>query len=263
MGVGFGGGSVAGSTTVYSGPSQSAALTNTATESLDYVIAPYTFTASNLCIYNKGAQPSGGALTVTLRDTPSPYTTPTSTALTTNVPTSGVIGLWCDTTHTVTINATDAFDFQIANASSSTSATLYGISMLTTLPAGATGMIIFGTGSQTMASASTLYFSGFSSSAGNTTEQVETALAPRAFTASNLSCYVTTAPLTNSNAITVRKNLSSPASGLTVTLALLTTGLIQDTTHTISFANKDSLDLADTQASGTAPAVSSCSMAVN
>ena len=123
MGVGFGGGSVAGSTTVYSGPSQSAALTNTATESLDYVIAPYTFTASNLCIYNKGAQPSDGALTVTLRDTPSPYTTPTSTALTTNVPTSGVIGLWCDTTHTVTINATDAFDFQIANASSSTSAT--------------------------------------------------------------------------------------------------------------------------------------------
>jgi hypothetical protein len=261
LGVFLNGNSVAGSTTVYTGFSQSAITTQTA-ENLTFVIAPYAFTASNLCIALKGAAPSGGTFTATLRKATSGGSyTPADTPLVATVVASGGIGTYCDTADSQAFSATDAFDVKLINGSSSTGPTLYSVTMLTTLPGGATGMIIFGTGGQTMTNNN--YYPAFTSSAGTATEVNTSAPAPRVFTASNLSCYVTTAPGTDAANLTVRQNAASPGSGLTVQLALLTTGLIQDVAHTIAFANKDLFDLLDTQASGTAPAVSSCSMQVN
>jgi hypothetical protein len=183
--------------------------------------------------------------------------------LTISVPASGGVGTYCDITHTASIGSTDAFYFALVNGSGSGSGTINSVSIMTSLPSGATGMVIFGLGGQTMANNSSLYFNPFVGNSGSGTETAHEFPMPRALTASNLNCYVTTAPLTSANNITVRQNAASPPSGLTVNLALLTTGLIQDTSHTISFANKDLFDLLDNQSSGTAPAVSSCSMQVD
>lgn len=263
LGVGLGGNSVVGSTTVYTGFSQGTSTTNT-TEALDFDVAPYAFTASNLCISLKGAAPSGGTFTATLRKATSGGSyAPADTALVATVVASGGIGTYCDTTDTVAFAATDTFDVKLVNGSGSTGPTLYGLSMMTTVPNGSTGMIVWGFGGSTFPNNSTKYFPPFSVVAGSGTEALDEAPMPRALSMSNLSCYVTTAPLTSTNALTVRQNAGNPSSGLTVTLALATTGVIQDVAHTISFANKDLFDIASTQASGTAPAVSSCSTAVN
>ena len=262
LGVGLNGATVAGSGTVYTGPSQSA--TPNATETLMYVLAPYAFTASQLCVTLRGAAPSGGAFTVTLRDAPTPGYTSADTALVATVPASGGIGTYCDTTHTVSVASGDAIDWKLVNGSGSTGPTIQGISMMTTIPGGKSGFVVFGLGGLTMANNSSLYYLPMAGgTAGSLTESTAGMPAPRSFTASNLSCYVTTAPLTDANTVTIRQNLASPSSGLTVSLALLATGFVQDNIHTISFSNKDVFDLLDNQVAGTAPAVSSCSMEID
>jgi hypothetical protein len=268
LGVNIGGGSVAGSTTVYeqfSGTVLGAAATTPSSATSVYQIAPYAFTASKLCVSLKGAQPSGGTLAVTLWDVPASgsWSTPAATSLTIAVPASGGIGVYCDRTDTASIASTDAFYLALVNGSGSTSATIYSISMMTSLPGGETGMILWGFNGSTMQS--THFYAPFTSVAGsgNAGEAQEEAAMPRALTASNLNCWATVAPGTNSATLTVRQNTASPASGLVATFPLATTGLIQDVTHTISYANQDLFSILYTQTSGTVATVTSCSMAVN
>ncbi len=90
---------------------------------------------------------------------------------------------------------------------------------------------------------------------------------PRATTAVNLACYVTSAPGTKPYVLTVYKNESAPANGMTISIptSFSAPGVVHDyyaaTGHQISFSALDTFDLQYTQvATGTAAVISSCSM---
>lgn len=253
--------SVAGSTTVYVNPGQS--VTPNATENLMVVPFPYAGTVSSLCFVTTGAQAAVGTLTATFRYGAT-FGAIADTSLVSTVPISAGAGTYCDFSHTVSVAAGGVSTIKIVNSALLTGATVNGISYnIVPSGAGPTGMIIFGSGAQTIASGSPVYFSAFRLTGATGTESSTTAAMSRAATAKNLYCYVTTAPGTNSDVVTVRQNSASPASGLAVTITTSTTGIISDTSHTISFANLDLLDLQHSQSSGSNPAVSSCSMEID
>jgi len=255
---------VAGSSTVYTGPSQGA--TANATEALMGVIIPYASTAKNLCIKTANSQPAGSTgLTLTLRKNGT-----TSTAVTVNIPASNVLGLYCDlfaaTGDSATFAAGDWMTWQLANASGSNSAQISTISMeLDPTGVGPTGMVVFGMGGETLASGAAGFFPGFVNVAANTTESQVRAAMPRAVTMKNLYCIYTTPPGTNPVVVTVMKNGAAPASGLTVSIPTTGAGTqtISDTTDTISYANLDNFDIQFNQTAGANPAISSCSVEVD
>jgi hypothetical protein len=251
------GGQVALSTTAYTGPSQSISVAVT-TEALEGVIIPYAATAKSLCIRYVSAQSGTGSLVLTLRKNGT-----TSTALTTTIAASGSAGTVCDFTNTVSLAAGDWIAFQLQNNATASSTQIIGLTMELASPtAPATGMIIFGTGNQTIASGTARFASPFTTLIG-TTEANQRAPLPRAVTMKNLSCIYTTPPGTNPVVVTIMQNGS--ASALTVSIPTTGAGTqtITDSTHTVAFVAGDEVSLQLNQSSGTNPAISSCSVEVD
>ena len=249
---------VALSSTVYTGPSQIASTNGNATEGLVAVVVPYNATAKNLCVQTAGAQPASGSLVFTLRQNVT-----TSTSLVATVPLSGGAGPYCDNTHTVSLTAGDKIDFQIVNNATNVSAAINGIAFELAPSGSATGMIVYGLGTSTVASGSAVYWQSFAGGASTGTEANVKFPMPRAVTMKNLNCYVTTAPGTNSDVITVYKNGSPTALTVTLTTGFSTPGTLTDSTHTVSYAALDDFTLQTSQSSGSNPAISSCSVEVD
>jgi hypothetical protein len=259
---GSGGATVAASTTAFQGPSQNTGLTGT-TESAYFVPVPYATTAQHLCVYLSSAQSSTGSLAVTLRDTPSPYSTTSSTSLAVTIAASAGAGTYCDNTDTASIGAGDAIDWQITNNATATSGSIGYISMELTNPGAATtGLVIFGSASTNVNNG---YFWAPFTRHNSTTESANQAPAPRSFNARNLYCYITGAPSgSNTETMTLRDN------GANTTLAAISTSsstgasaMVSDTTHTVSISTKDLFDLGTTSTTSGTLTFSACTMEVD
>lgn len=78
---------------------------------------------SNFCMYVASTQPAGGAITLTL------YLNGSPTALTASV-VSGTNGVQCDTTHSVTVAATDLIGIQAVNGSTSAAGVVQSVTVV-------------------------------------------------------------------------------------------------------------------------------------
>jgi hypothetical protein len=248
---------VGSSSTVYSGPSQPVSVAIT-TEALQAVVVPYASTARNLCIATSAAQSSNNSLVLTMRQNGT-----TDTTLTVTIPLSGGAGVYCDTTHSVSLNAGDWITWKLLNNANATSATIIAV-VIELVPSGtATGMIVFPTQGLSFSSGSAQYAVPFTAVALSATEGNQRAPMPRAVTMKNLSCIYTTPPGSNAVAVTVMQNGSPSA----LTVSIPTTGagtqIVTDSVHSVSFAALDTFDLKFLQSSGTNPVISSCSVEVD
>ena len=271
LGNAYAGVTVSTGATVYTGFSMSG--TPTATEANVEVPIPYTLgaTARNLCVYMATANAAGGNLVFTLRQGIGAAGAMADTLLVATVPLSSYAGdVYCDnfavTGHAITLAQGDRIDVSIVNGNAgAASGAIQSISMELVPTGTSTGMIIWGTDGITLPAAGTTYGAPFTNVRLTAPSYVATGM-PRAVTAKNLICYVTAAPLVQTEVMTVFKNGSGPGSGLVATAAV-GDGVpeeVSDVAHTISFAAADSFSLQYLNASGgTAAVISSCSMEVD
>jgi hypothetical protein len=249
-------GTVAASTTTYLG----FANAGSATEANVRMPIPYTTTVNHLCVSLATAQPSDAGMTITLLQATGTGSA-SSTGLSVSIAASAAINTpYCDDTdtYTFTTGATQEADFQITNSSASTSAKINSISVLFSTPSGFTGMIPFPGTSGTPSTASPYYGPWNGQSYGSDLLDVPL---PRAATGQDFMCYVVTAPVTNPATFTIRKNKANAAPN--VTIGTSATGIVEDTTDTVSFSLLDRLSMIFAQPSGTAPTMGECVLPIN
>lgn len=254
---GLGGRSIASSTTVYGGPSQSI-LTNVQTESDEVVPVPFSGTLSDLCISGDIGTQSGAPLVATVDVNSSP------TALSITIPANDFTsaGWYCDHTDSIPITAGQYIDISMDNESSSTSPTFNSISLNLAPNSPATALIIF-PAEATIGSTPTAYLSPyFDAGFGITTEAKARAPMPRAGIIKNLTCLYNTPPSSGA-VVTFYKN-GSPTS-LAVTIPSTGSGLqsVVDSSDSVSMAAGDLFDLQINATTGTFPTFSSCSVEVD
>lgn len=246
---------VAGSGTTFTGPSQKNGLNSNATESLVEMPMPFAITADSMCIYVLATgQPSGGALNFTLDNNG------VATAIVPSVPTSSNTNVpYCDQLHTASYNAGDRMSFKEVNASASTGGTITGISVgYAPTVAANVAMMLWGLGTQTITNASQFWmaFTGTASAATHGTADFGM---PGGGTLDQLYCYVTTAPVTTNETITVYLNGVATAVTISLTTGQLVPNNVTDLTHSFAFNRGDLITLNTTQGgTGTAPALSGC-----
>jgi hypothetical protein len=227
-----------------------------ATETVTYTVMSQPYSISEFCVYTSTTNGAAGALTVTLRKNAG------DTALVLTIPTIGGVGPWCTTGTAITGVAGDLLNWKLVNGDlSNVSGAIVNITAQDLPTAPATGQLTFGLGNSTLTSNQNNYAPPFSGVASTTT-QVNTEVGlPRAVTIKNLYCRVNTCPGTNDATFTIQKNGVSTT--LTVT-ALHTDSCpetVSDTTHSVSFAAGDTINLLENQpTSGTAAVSPSCSV---
>lgn len=242
---------VAGTTTVYTGPGQGVGLATT-TETLAAMPVVYSSTAKNLCVWTTTAQPANNSMDITLFDNG------VATALTTTIPLSGAAGLRCDYTHTASLTAGHWFTWEIKNNANTTSANVNEITMELVPSGNATAFINFPRKGDTYVASVNNYTSAYAFISRSTTETAYWAPIPRIGNIVSLSCFVTTAP-TNTVTVTVQKN-GSPTSitgtfGSGVSLNVVTSIW----TGSVAFAAGDAITLNIATGAVTQPVISACS----
>lgn len=113
---------VAASTTAYQGCGHAGNFTVTAETTMGITI-PYAATARNLCVSLYDTQSATGSLVVTLRKNGA------ATGLTVTIAAGSTLGVWRDTTNTVSFAAGDWYTWQVVNNASVASANIASISM--------------------------------------------------------------------------------------------------------------------------------------
>lgn len=259
---------IAGSTSVYGGPSQASTATLVeTTESNTTVFLPCSGTIKNLCFATNSSQPSGGALSCTVRLLHSGSYS--STSLVATVPTSGVAQEQCDTTHTQAITAGDGIDFLYANASASTSAQLSSCGLEFAPSDTCTGIVVFNReGVSTHYANGDDYVPAFAAglrSGGAANEPLVRAPVPRALTAQNLYCSYSSPPGTSNLVLSLVKN----GTGGAVTTTVHTTDacgsppcVATDLVHNMTYAQWDNWDFEANQTSGATAQWNNCSVGI-
>ena len=234
------------------------------TENKAYTVAPFAYTAKGLCVLTSSTQGSGGSLMIVLRrNGSSPTGTPTVT-----IPSSGAAGAWCDNSDSLSNSGSaDTLDLQLTNNDSvHSSANIVSITLALTPTSPATGVLVFGLGAMGAIpppGVNTNYFAPFGGSNLTITSANAQVALPRAVMIKNLHCYITICPGTNGATFTVAKN--GTAGSLTITAAPISCGAPRDisdtnSAHAISFNQGDTIELLETQSSGTGPSAASCTV---
>jgi hypothetical protein len=246
---------VAGGGVTYTGPGQKNGLNANSSESLVEMPMPFALTVDTMCVYVLvTGQPSGGALNFTLDANGA------GTSVVPTVPTSSGTSIpYCDQSHTATFAAGDRMSFKEVNTSISTGATIAGIDIGYSQTGGNVAAIFWGLGTQTITNADQ-YWMALAGTPSGATHGVADFPMPGAGTLDSLYCWVTTAPVTTAETITVFLNGVATAVTITLGTGQSVPANVTDLTHSFTFNAKDLITLKTTQGgTGTAPALGGCS----
>jgi hypothetical protein len=244
-----------GTTPRYSSVGQTATASTTTTDEQLVELPVSAMTVNGVCYILSSAQPGGGNIVLTLRK---------NAVDTTNIVTiaaSGVIGKYCDNTHSVSYSDGDLLSVSSVNNAGATSGSFNDVIIdATPTASGMTAWIPFPKGNRTLSASTTVYSSAFVNVALNASENGAWAGMPRAGTAKNLRCYVKSAPATNTTVITLYQNGSPTTLTVSVTTGTTANSVVADTTHTVSFAKNDSFSLQYAPGAGAVASISGCGM---
>jgi hypothetical protein len=161
---------------------------------------------------------------------------------------AGVTGLVEDTSNSDSIVSTDLVDISILGGAESTSLVVNWVSTEFITTTSKFHMIVT-INSGSMSTGNYFMMPGAGMSSSQLTSEANAIMTTKlAFTASNLFAYISGNTGSAAGTIELRKNSASATNTIAVTAGL--TGLVEDTTHTDSFAVGDTIDIHCNTASG-------------